>query len=104
VPLIASIFAGSAEEFAMVARIVLHAHPDILELNISCPNVHDDFGEPFAASCESAASVVNSVRSVCGVPLFVKLAPNVPNIGVSPRRWSPPAQTASRPSTPCRAW
>jgi dihydroorotate dehydrogenase (NAD+) catalytic subunit len=81
VPLIASIFAGSAEEFATVARTVLRARPDILELNISCPNVHDDFGEPFAASCESAVSVVESVRPVCSVPLFVKLAPNVPNIG-----------------------
>ena len=81
VPLIASIFAGTAEEFAVVARTVLRARPDILELNISCPNVHDDFGEPFAASCASAVSVVESVRPVCGVPLFVKLAPNVPNIG-----------------------
>jgi len=81
VPLIASIFAGTAEEFAAVARTVLRARPDMLELNISCPNVHDDFGEPFAASCAGAASVVDSVRPVCDVPLFVKLAPNVPNIG-----------------------
>jgi dihydroorotate dehydrogenase (NAD+) catalytic subunit len=81
VPLIASIFAGTAEEFAMVARTVLGAHPDLLELNISCPNVHDDLGQPFAASCAGAVSVVEAVRPVCDVPLFVKLAPNVPDIG-----------------------
>ncbi len=81
VPLIASIFGGTPDEFAEVARIVLEAEPDILELNISCPNVHDEYGEPFAASCAGAVSVVEAVRPVCSVPLFVKLAPNVPNVG-----------------------
>jgi dihydroorotate dehydrogenase (NAD+) catalytic subunit len=82
--LIASIFAGTPEEFAHVAAIVLQAQPDILELNISCPNVHDDFGEPFGASCAGASSVVQAVKPLCeaaNVPIFVKLAPNVPNIG-----------------------
>ncbi|MBA3534382.1 MAG: dihydroorotate dehydrogenase [Ardenticatenales bacterium] len=84
VALIASIFAGTPEQFAAVAQIVLQANPDILELNISCPNVHDDFGEPFAASCAGAASVAAAVKPLCraaGVPMFIKLAPNVPNIG-----------------------
>jgi dihydroorotate dehydrogenase (NAD+) catalytic subunit len=81
VPLIASIFAGTPQEFAAVARTVLRARPDLLELNISCPNVHDDFGQPFAASCAGAVSVVEAVRPVCDVPLFAKLAPNVPDMG-----------------------
>jgi dihydroorotate dehydrogenase (NAD+) catalytic subunit len=81
VPLIASIFAGTPQEFAAVARTVLRARPDFLELNISCPNVHDDFGQPFAASCAGAVSVVEAVRPVCDVPLFAKLAPNVPDMG-----------------------
>lgn len=83
VPLIASIFAGTPDQFAEVAETVLAAKPDLLELNISCPNVHDDFGEPFAASCAGAASVTAAVKPVAqaaGVPLFVKVAPNVPNI------------------------
>lgn len=82
--LIASIFASTPDEFVEVAEIVLAAKPDILELNISCPNVHDDFGAPFAASGAGAASVATAVKPVCeaaGVPMFVKLAPNVPNIG-----------------------
>jgi dihydroorotate dehydrogenase (NAD+) catalytic subunit len=84
VPLIASIFAGTPEQFADVAATILTAGPDILELNISCPNVHDDFGEPFAASCAGAASVARAVAPLCKaarVPMFVKVAPNVPNIG-----------------------
>lgn len=82
--LIASIFAGTPDEFAQSAETVLRAKPDILEVNISCPNVHDDFGEPFAASCAGAASVAAAVKPVCdaaGVPMFIKVAPNVPNIG-----------------------
>lgn len=82
--LIASIFAGTPEQFAQVAETVLRAQPHILELNISCPNVHDDFGEPFAASCAGAVSVAAAVKPLCvaaGVPMFVKVAPNVPNIG-----------------------
>jgi dihydroorotate dehydrogenase (NAD+) catalytic subunit len=81
--MIASIFAGTPEEFARAAEIILAARPDILELNISCPNVHDEFGEPFAASCAGATSVAAAVKPVCaaaGVPMFVKLAPDVPNI------------------------
>jgi dihydroorotate dehydrogenase (NAD+) catalytic subunit len=82
VPLIASIFAGSEEEFGIVAATVTQAEPDMIEVNISCPNVHDDFGLPFAASPSSAAGVTRSVKHAVGaIPIAVKLAPNVPDIG-----------------------
>lgn len=79
--LIASIFAGTLAEFAEVAKIIAQANPHIIEVNISCPNVHDDFGTPFAAACESAAAVTDTVRRAVTIPIAVKLAPNVPNIG-----------------------
>jgi dihydroorotate dehydrogenase (NAD+) catalytic subunit len=82
VPLIASIFAGTVAEFGDVARIIATARPDMIEVNISCPNVADEFGTPFAASCDSAAAVTEAVKRNTGdVPISVKLAPNVPNIG-----------------------
>jgi len=81
VPLIASIFGGVVDDFARVAGIVAGAAPDMLEVNISCPNVGSEFGEPFAGSCESAAAVTRAVRSEFGGPLIIKLAPNVPDIG-----------------------
>jgi dihydroorotate dehydrogenase (NAD+) catalytic subunit len=82
VPLIASIFAGTADEFGEVALIVAEAEPDLIEVNISCPNVHDDFGLPFAADPKSAAEVTQSVKQkVVDIPIAVKLAPNVPDIG-----------------------
>ena len=73
-PLIASIFAGTVEQFAEVARIVGRANPHRIEVNISCPNVGDEFGAPFAGTRQSAAQVTATVKSA------VKLAPNVPDI------------------------
>ncbi len=82
VKLIASFFADTAEGFGEVARILAQAQPHLLEANISCPNVHSEFGDPFAASAESAAQVAAAVKAaVPDIPLIVKLAPNVPNIG-----------------------
>ena len=79
---IASFFADSVENFGRVAATLAGAAPDLLEANISCPNVHSDFGDPFAASADSAAAVTSSVKSaVPDIPLIIKLAPNVPNIG-----------------------
>lgn len=81
VPLIASIFGGVVDDFARVAATVARAEPEMLEVNISCPNVGSEFGEPFAGSCASAAAVTRAVRPEFGGPLIVKLAPNVPDIG-----------------------
>ena len=81
VPLIASIFGGTVAEYGEVARIVATAHPDVIEVNISCPNVADEFGTPFAADSRSAAEVTEAVKAVVGaIPVSVKLAPNVPAI------------------------
>ncbi|MFN8487501.1 MAG: dihydroorotate dehydrogenase [Caldilineaceae bacterium] len=83
VPLLASIFAGTVEEFGIVAQTVAQAKPDMIEVNISCPNVHSEFGEPFAGNPDSAAAVTASVKQAlggAGIPVIVKLAPNVPSI------------------------
>ena len=82
--LIASIFAGPPEQFGTVAATVAAAQPDLLEVNISCPNVHSDFGEPYAGSPDAAAEVTAQVKTALrgtGIPVIVKLAPNVPSIG-----------------------
>ena len=81
VPLIASIFGGTVDEFGKVAGIIARAEPHLIEVNISCPNVGDEFGAPFAASCESAAAVIAAVKAATSIPIAAKLAPNVSNIG-----------------------
>ncbi|MCB9149343.1 MAG: dihydroorotate dehydrogenase [Caldilineaceae bacterium] len=83
VPLIASIFAGTYAEFGQVAATAAAAEPDFLEVNISCPNVGSEFGEPFAGNPESAALVTQQVKQALrptNIPVIIKLAPNVPSI------------------------
>lgn len=80
VPLIASIFAGTVDEFGQVAQTIARAEPDLIEVNISCPNVGDEFGTPFAGTPESAAAVTGAVRRAVACPISIKLAPNVPDI------------------------
>ena len=48
---------------------------DIIEVNISCPNVHNG-GMAFGTCAESAAQVTAAVKSVCSKPVFIKLSPN----------------------------
>jgi dihydroorotate dehydrogenase (NAD+) catalytic subunit len=84
VPVIASIFAGTAPEFGEVAAQIAQAQPDFIEVNISCPNVGSEYGEPFSGSPESAAEVTRHVVAAVAaaqIPVIVKLAPNVPNVG-----------------------
>lgn len=53
---------------------------DMIELNISCPNVKHG-GAAFGTSCEAAAEITREVRAHCKKPLIVKLSPNVTSIG-----------------------
>ena len=77
-PVIGNICGFSADEYRECCRR-LAPHVDLIELNISCPNVHEG-GMAFGTSCEGAAGVVSAVRSVCDKPLIVKLSPNVTDI------------------------
>ena len=80
VPVIASIFADTVDHFAEVAAKVCAAGPDLVEVNISCPNVAAEFGRPFAADPLAAAEVTRAVRAACDRPMLVKLSPNVTDI------------------------
>lgn len=88
--LIASVFADTVDHFARVAARAAAAGPDLLEVNISCPNVHDEFGAPFAADPAAAADVTAAVKEAVGaadavVPVLVKLSPNVADIAAIAR-------------------
>ncbi len=85
VPLFASIFAPSLADYGEVARIISQAGVDLIEVNISCPNVASEFGTPFSADTHSAAAVMDVVRRATHLPISVKLAPNVPNIAAIAR-------------------
>ncbi len=55
------------------------------ELNLSCPNDVKLGGLPFALDQEALQEVVSSVRELTDRPILVKLAPNVPDIGLVSR-------------------
>lgn len=78
--MIVNVSGDSPENYALCAEKIdaLEAIPAI-ELNISCPNVHDG-GMAFGVTCAGAASVVKAVRAKYSKTLIVKLSPNVTNI------------------------
>lgn len=79
-PLIGSVFAGTRAGFIDVSQCIAQAPIDILELDLSCPNVGQEFGEPFAYSREAIAEITQGVKQVVSCPLSVKLSPNAWNI------------------------
>ncbi|MCQ2177996.1 MAG: dihydroorotate dehydrogenase [Bacteroidales bacterium] len=52
---------------------------DIVEVNVSCPNVHGG-GLAFGTSAKAVSEVTAAVKAVCDKPVFVKLSPNVTDI------------------------
>lgn len=76
---IANIAGGCEEDYAAIAEKINEADVDMVELNISCPNVKAG-GLAFGTSPECAAHITSVVREKCSKPLIVKLSPNVTNI------------------------
>jgi dihydroorotate dehydrogenase (NAD+) catalytic subunit len=75
---IANLSGASVEEYAEGARLLNASPVDMVELNISCPNVKAG-GMAFGLDSEAAASVTVPVRrALDGKPLIVKLSPNAP--------------------------
>ena len=72
-----SVFATKASDFIILAKKANHSEADFLELNLSCPNVMDEFGVPLAASEKTVAEIISDVKSICRLPVIAKLSPNV---------------------------
>lgn len=79
-PIIANISGFSIDEYVECCeKIDKEQQVEIIELNVSCPNVHGG-GMNFGTSCESVGEVVKEVKKVITKPLYVKLTPNVTDI------------------------
>ena len=79
-PIIVNINGKVIEEYVEIAKRVENIpEVDMIELNISCPNVKDG-GMAFGAKPEVAGAVTKAVRAVTTKPLIVKLSPNVTDI------------------------
>jgi dihydroorotate dehydrogenase (NAD+) catalytic subunit len=77
--IIANVGGSSIEEYIAAIEKLNNAAIDILELNISCPNVKCG-GMAFGIKSKVAYEIVKEVRSICKKPLMVKLSPNAEDI------------------------
>lgn len=79
-PVIANISGFSVEDYAYTCQLLdSQEQVGILEVNVSCPNVHGG-GMSFGTSPECAAEVTRAVKAVTEKPVFIKLSPNVTDI------------------------
>lgn len=77
--IIANIAGNTQEEYCEMAEKLSDTDVDMIELNISCPNVEQG-GVQFGTSCASVGGITAAVRKHCKKPLMVKLSPNVADI------------------------
>ena len=79
-PVVANISGFSIDEYVeCCSRIDKEEQVGLIEVNISCPNVHNG-GMSFGTSPESAAQVTKAVKEVTEKPVYMKLSPNVTDI------------------------
>ena len=79
-PIVANISGFSIEEYKeCCAKVDKQEQVAIIEVNVSCPNVHNG-GMSFGTQPEMAAAVTRAVKSVTTKPVFIKLSPNVTDI------------------------
>lgn len=79
-PIIANISGFSVEDYVdAVEQLTNEEQVAILEINISCPNVHGG-GMAFGTSPDAAAAITRAVKQVATKPVYIKLSPNVTDI------------------------
>ena len=79
-PVIANISGFSVDEYKYCCeKINKERQVGIIEVNVSCPNVHNG-GMSFGTNPESAYEVTKAVKSVTDKPVYMKLSPNVTDI------------------------
>lgn len=77
---VANISGFSVDEYAYCCeRIDKEEQVGIIEVNVSCPNVHNG-GMAFGTSAKAAAEVTKAVKKVTTKPVYIKLSPNVTDI------------------------
>lgn len=83
IPVICSVFAVKVADFVHLAVEVEKIKPQMIELNLSCPNTVDELGESLGMGVESTAAAVKAVRKALKkeTKILAKLSPNVTNIG-----------------------
>ncbi len=76
---IANIAGSQVEDYVETVRRLQGSGVDMIELNISCPNVKEG-GVSFGTSAKSVENITKQVKAVAEQPLMIKLTPNVTDI------------------------
>ena len=79
VKIIANISGNTPEEYGVMCEKLSEAGVDLIEVNISCPNVKAG-GMAYGTRPELAAEVTETAKKHARVPVMVKLSPNVTDI------------------------
>ena len=84
-PVMANVSGFSVDDYARTCAL-LDQEDQVgwLEVNISCPNVHNG-GMAFGVTPEGAAEVTRAVKAVTKKPVIMKLSPNVTDIAAIAR-------------------
>ena len=79
-PVVANVSGFSIDEYVYCCeKMNEEKNVGIIEVNVSCPNVHGG-GMSFGTSAKSAAEVTKAVKAVTNKPVYIKLSPNVTDI------------------------
>jgi len=78
--IIANLGGNTEEEYLKGIELLNTSEIDIIELNISCPNVKEG-GMAFGIKSKTAYDIVKKCKEVSKKPLMIKLSPNAENIG-----------------------
>ena len=79
VKIIVNVWGHTADEYAEVAERLADSGVDLIELNVSCPNIKDG-GLAFGTNCDTLYEVVSKTKKKARQPVVVKLSPNVTDI------------------------
>ncbi len=79
IPVVASLYGGSVDEFVEVAGTLADARADALEINCSCPNVEKEVGQ-LGEDPKTVERITAEVKGAVKLPVFIKLTPNVTDI------------------------
>ena len=77
--IIANVGGGDIDSYLNAVEKINNTEVDMIELNISCPNVKHG-GMAFGIKSQVAYEVVKEIKSICKKPLIVKLSPNAEDI------------------------
>ena len=77
--ILANLGGSTVEDYLRGIELLNQTSVDIIELNISCPNVKEG-GMAFGIRCDSAEDIVARAKAICKKPMIVKLSPNAENI------------------------